>query len=698
VRALDPVRILLVDDQPANLFALEQVLASPDYELVKAQSGEAALAFLLRADCAVILLDVSMPGMDGYEVARLVRRGPRTREIPIVFVTAMAQGERDVLGGYESGAIDYLVKPVRPEVLRSKVAGFVALYRARQEIRRQAEQLREHERLEHRHAVAELELRALQRQQAAQRRYQTLVDGLSRAVAWILDPATLAPRLVGAAAAELLGVDRDGWSAAPRAWPELVHPDDRPRFLQTLAGLAPGGPAARVEHRMLGPGARTVWFETSVRLIAGDEPAQLELHGLSTDVSDAVQARDEAAFLARASAELAGSLDVESTMRTAARLLTPELCASCLVEAAPFGVAAAHEHAAREGAAQEVAAHLDLERLRARDATALVDPATLVRGGDGARALAALAPAAALVVPLACHGARLGTLCLLADDAARLDAAPRARVEEVGRRVAQALENAALHEQTRSAVLAREQFLSIASHELRTPLTALSLQSRMLAQTAARVVAPADLREELQRRVASVQRQVGRLAALTESVLDLTRIRTAGLRLELESCDLCEVVRDVVARFEETLRGEGRALTLRAPEPLPGRWDRTRLEQLVSNLVANAVKHGGQGDVAVTAEASGDRAVVTVSDNGPGIPEAEQARVFDAFAQGSRAAAGGLGLGLYIARSIAGAHGGRISLASAPGRGTSFRIELPRVADGEAAALTPVPAGSAAGP
>jgi signal transduction histidine kinase len=192
--------------------------------------------------------------------------------------------------------------------------------------------------------------------------------------------------------------------------------------------------------------------------------------------------------------------------------------------------------------------------------------------------------------------------------------------------------------------------------------------------------------------VTSVQRQVGRLAALTNSVLDLTRIRSARLRLELESCDLVEVVRDVCGRFEDGLRDDGRVLTVSTPHPLPGRWDRTRLEQLLSNLVGNAVKHGGRGDITVTAEARGATAVVTVADTGPGIPEPEQARVFDAFAQGSRAASGGLGLGLYIARSIAGAHGGRISLASTPGRGTSFRIELPVETGVETASLTPAPA------
>jgi signal transduction histidine kinase len=151
----------------------------------------------------------------------------------------------------------------------------------------------------------------------------------------------------------------------------------------------------------------------------------------------------------------------------------------------------------------------------------------------------------------------------------------------------------------------------------------------------------------------------------------------AGLSIEVASCDLAEVVRDVGARFEDAMRGEGRALTVVAPPRLPGRWDATRLDQLVSNLVANAVRHAGRGSVTITAAAEENAAVVTVADSGPGIPSSEHARIFDAFAQGRRAGAGGLGLGLYVARSIVQAHRGRISLSSAEGRGTSFRVELP---------------------
>src|SRR5689334_7091872 len=142
------VKILLVDDQPNNLLALEAVLTDPKYSLVKAHSGEEALRHLLREDFALILLDVMMPGMDGFETAELIRRRERTRYTPIIFVTAVGRSDAHVARGYSAGAVDYLFKPLIPEILRSKVAAFVELFRKTEEVKRQGEQLRELERRE----------------------------------------------------------------------------------------------------------------------------------------------------------------------------------------------------------------------------------------------------------------------------------------------------------------------------------------------------------------------------------------------------------------------------------------------------------------------------------------------------------------------------------------------------------------------
>ncbi|HEY3588204.1 MAG TPA: response regulator, partial [Myxococcaceae bacterium] len=143
------VKILLVDDQPNNLLALEAVLADPECNLVKAHSGEEALRRLLRDDFALILLDVLMPGMDGFETAELIRQRERTRYTPIIFVTAIGRSEAHVARGYSCGAVDYLFKPLVPEILRSKVAVFVELFWKTEEVKRQGDQLRELERREH---------------------------------------------------------------------------------------------------------------------------------------------------------------------------------------------------------------------------------------------------------------------------------------------------------------------------------------------------------------------------------------------------------------------------------------------------------------------------------------------------------------------------------------------------------------------
>jgi CheY-like chemotaxis protein len=139
----EPARILLVDDRPDNLLALEAILASLGQTLVRASSGEDALKALLADDYAVILLDVQMPGMDGFETAAHIKRRERTRDIPIIFLTAINREPQHAFRGYSTGAVDYLAKPFDPWVLRAKVAVFVDLHRKNRQLRRQAELLAE---------------------------------------------------------------------------------------------------------------------------------------------------------------------------------------------------------------------------------------------------------------------------------------------------------------------------------------------------------------------------------------------------------------------------------------------------------------------------------------------------------------------------------------------------------------------------
>src|SRR5918992_5519637 len=139
----DQINILMVDDSPTNLLALETILQAPDRNLVSAASGEDALRYLLNNEVAVILMDVYMPGIDGLDTAELIRGRDKSRNIPIIFLTADSTGGRHLSRGYSLGAVDYIVKPIEPDILRSKVAVFVELFKKTREIQHQAELLKE---------------------------------------------------------------------------------------------------------------------------------------------------------------------------------------------------------------------------------------------------------------------------------------------------------------------------------------------------------------------------------------------------------------------------------------------------------------------------------------------------------------------------------------------------------------------------
>ncbi len=155
----EKANILLVDDQPNNLLALEATLEGLGQNLVKARSGPEALKWLLNHQFAVILLDVLMPDMDGFETAELIRQREKTQRTPIIFLTAIGQNDMHMFKGYSVGAVDYLSKPVMPEILKSKVRVFVELFEKTEEVKRQAGQLREIDRQEHERKLAEVKQR-----------------------------------------------------------------------------------------------------------------------------------------------------------------------------------------------------------------------------------------------------------------------------------------------------------------------------------------------------------------------------------------------------------------------------------------------------------------------------------------------------------------------------------------------------------
>lgn len=231
-----------------------------------------------------------------------------------------------------------------------------------------------------------------------------------------------------------------------------------------------------------------------------------------------------------------------------------------------------------------------------------------------------------------------------------------------------------LYEDARDAVKARDAFLSVAGHEIRTPLSALNLSVYQLA----RQVRPLGNEKAIDL-AARCEKQVARLIRLADELLDVSRISSGSLHLDLEEMDLALVARDVVERLEESARRAGCALRIDAPGSVSGFWDRLRLDQVISNLLTNALKFGAGEPVEVAVQSVGDEAMLSVRDHGIGIHDSDKPRIFGRFERAvSRETYPGMGLGLWITREIVEAHGGRIGVESRPGAGATFRVTLPR--------------------
>ncbi|MHB1844889.1 MAG: sensor histidine kinase [Deltaproteobacteria bacterium] len=232
------------------------------------------------------------------------------------------------------------------------------------------------------------------------------------------------------------------------------------------------------------------------------------------------------------------------------------------------------------------------------------------------------------------------------------------------------------HEAMRETLRLRDEFLSVASHELRTPLTTLQLQLQSLQRLA--MASKLSVDERVGRRLASAVRQTRRLGSLVDGLLDVSRITTGRLNLSLEELDLSLLVSEMVERYREEAERAGCELTLRVDGPVVGRWDRLRLEQSVTNLLSNSFRYAKGKPIEVQVGPGAEGARLSVRDHGIGIEPEDAARIFERFERAVPARHyGGLGLGLYIVRQIAEAHGGRVTVESKPSFGSTFTLELP---------------------
>ncbi|MFL6676476.1 MAG: ATP-binding protein [Massilia sp.] len=391
----DPSKLLIVDDLPDNLRALDALIRDEQRIVYHANSGEEALALLLEHEFALAILDVQMPGMDGFELAELMRGTERTRHIPIVFVSAAGKELNYAFKGYETGAVDFLYKPLDPDAVRSKVNVFVALDQQRRETRRQMEAL------------------------------------------------------------------------------------ERSRHEQ----------------------------ETLLR----------ELNATQQELQRSLRMRDE--------------------------------------------------------------------------------------------------------------------------------------------------------------------FMSLVAHELRTPLNTLFLETQMRALQLKRGNLPATDPDQVGAMIKRDERQIKAMIRLIDDMLDVSRMKSGTLSIRPAQVELMTLLERVVSDLALQAAATGTTLNLAPHAPVAGWWDEFRIEQVIVNLLTNALRYGGGQPVEVSVHEDGGKVRIDVRDHGKGIAETDIERIFEPYERGARnGEPKGLGLGLYISRQLAASHGGELTVTSEPGAGSTFSLLLPALA------------------
>ena len=477
-----------------------------------------------------------------------------------------------------------------------------------------------------------------------------------------------------------------------------LHPEDLTMVLEGWQKARVSGERFSLEYRLKRRDGLYRWFLGQALPLRDPSGGVSQWFGTVTDIDEMKRLQETQAFLDRASLILSSSLDFKTTLQAVADLATDELSDWCSIDllnqqGVLESVAVAHKDPLMVTFAREFRARypVDMESPTGsaqviRTGEPLLFPEIsdelLVKGAKDETHLAMmrrLKIRSFLIVPLSTKGKSFGTLTFVLSHAERRYGPDDvAMADELARRAASAIENSRILGELQEAVRVRDEFLSIASHELRTPLTPIKLNLQRLDRMAKSGTIEAVPIAAIRKLVEVSDRQLTRLTLLIDDLLDVARITAGKLTLNPETEDLAEVVREVCERYAAQAASSGSSFELQAGDAVPLRFDRLRVEQVVINILANAMKYAPGEPVTIAVKRTSSGATVSVRDRGPGIAKENLHRIFDRFERvDTPRNIGGLGLGLYISRQIVEAHGGHLRVESEPGRGATFIFDLP---------------------
>lgn len=446
-----------------------------------------------------------------------------------------------------------------------------------------------------------------------------------------------------------------------------------------------------------GSGLRRHWLATYFPVVL-PRGQVIGVGGTIVDVTDQTEIADRRNLLIETTGLLHASFDYRNAVALVARHLVPALADWCIVDlfsedGATTRETIVHSDPAREQMAWDVFRRHKGDIYKSPFGSAFLEQGqpllleelndtilqTLSISVDHLESLRSFDARSGAFIPLAIRGHKVGNLILMMSESGRR-IRPRDLefLEELGRRMALAIDNACLYEQAQTAIQARDDFLSIASHDLRTPLATVKLLLQNMARRAAKE-GPAYAGRRVVEEAQKMDRQITRISAMLNVLLDVSRIQQGQFLLDRSPTDLEAIARDSLQRLEPMFARLGSKASLQSPGPIVGQWDRIRLDQIVSNLLSNAAKYGDGKPIEVSLEATDEAATLRVRDHGVGITPEDQELLFRRFERvGDKTAFSGTGLGLWITRRIVEAHGGTIAVESRLGEGSTFVVTLPR--------------------